>query len=93
MRQTCLGGVLSLGADCLVIGTIFAAANFCFWPVLGAACAQTWPQLLVCRVLLGIGMGAKGSTVPIYAAENSPAAIRGALVMSWRAFLSPCLQP
>ena len=29
-------------------------------------------------------MGAKASTVPIYAAENSPAAIRGALVMSWQ---------
>jgi len=26
-------------------------------------------------------MGAKASTVPIYAAENSPASIRGALVM------------
>jgi len=29
-------------------------------------------------------MGAKASTVPIYAAENSPACIRGALVMSWQ---------
>ncbi|KAI3401166.1 hypothetical protein diail_312 [Diaporthe ilicicola] len=29
-------------------------------------------------------MGVKGSSVPIFAAENSPAAIRGALVMSWR---------
>lgn len=29
-------------------------------------------------------MGSKASTVPIYAAENSPAAIRGALVMSWQ---------
>jgi hypothetical protein len=29
-------------------------------------------------------MGAKGSTVPIFAAENSPASIRGALVMSWQ---------
>lgn len=25
-----------------------------------------------------------GSTVPIYAAENSPAQIRGALVMTWQ---------
>lgn len=38
----------------------------------------------IVRLLLGIGMGAKGSTVPIYAAENSPANIRGALVMSWQ---------
>lgn len=33
---------------------------------------------------MGIGMGAKASTVPIYAAENAPASIRGALVMSWQ---------
>lgn len=33
---------------------------------------------------MGIGMGLKASTVPIYAAENAPAAIRGALVMSWQ---------
>lgn len=65
-------------------GAIFFAAQFCFWPVIGSAVAQTWPQLLVCRLLLGIGMGAKASSVPIYAAENSPAAIRGALVMSWQ---------
>jgi hypothetical protein len=36
----------------------------------------------MCRLLLGVGMGAKASTVPIFAAENSPASIRGALVMS-----------
>lgn len=29
-------------------------------------------------------MGAKASTVPIYAAENVPALIRGGLVMSWQ---------
>lgn len=33
---------------------------------------------------MGIGMGIKASTVPVYAAENSPAAVRGALVMSWQ---------
>lgn len=65
-------------------GTIFIAAIFCFLPIFGSALAQTWQQLFVCRLLLGFGMGAKGSTVPIYAAENSPAAIRGALVMSWQ---------
>jgi len=65
-------------------GTIFIAAIFCFLPIFGSAFSQTWPQLFICRLLLGLGMGAKGSTVPIYAAENSPAAIRGALVMSWQ---------
>ncbi|TVY45366.1 putative metabolite transport protein [Lachnellula subtilissima] len=65
-------------------GTIFIAAIFCFLPILGSAFSQTWQQLFICRLLLGFGMGAKGATVPIYAAENSPAAIRGALVMSWQ---------
>ncbi|KAF9559864.1 hypothetical protein CPC08DRAFT_742953 [Agrocybe pediades] len=65
-------------------GTIFIAAIFCTLSVIGAACSQTWPQLLVCRLLLGIGMGAKATTVPVYAAENTPASIRGGLVMSWQ---------
>ncbi|TVY73547.1 Polyol transporter [Lachnellula suecica] len=65
-------------------GTIFIAAIFCFLPIFGSALTQSWPQLFVCRLLLGFGMGAKGSTVPIYAAENSPASIRGALVMGWQ---------
>ncbi|KJA22446.1 hypothetical protein HYPSUDRAFT_67116 [Hypholoma sublateritium FD-334 SS-4] len=65
-------------------GTIFGAAIFCIFSVIGSAFAQTWPQLLVCRLLLGLGMGIKASTVPIYAAENTPASIRGGLVMSWQ---------
>ncbi|KAF4581983.1 sugar porter (SP) family MFS transporter [Ophiocordyceps camponoti-floridani] len=65
-------------------GTIFVAANFCLWPVLACAFCDTWVQLLGCRLLLGVGMGTKASTVPIFAAENSPAPIRGALVMSWQ---------
>lgn len=33
---------------------------------------------------MGLGMGAKGATVPILAAENAPANIRGALTMTWQ---------
>ncbi|KFZ23937.1 hypothetical protein V502_01583 [Pseudogymnoascus sp. VKM F-4520 (FW-2644)] len=65
-------------------GAIFISAIFCLFPVIGSALCQTWEQLLICRLLMGIGMGAKASTVPIYAAENSPASIRGALVMTWQ---------
>lgn len=43
-------------------GTIFFSANFCLWPVLGSAFCQNWQQLLICRFLLGIGMGTKAST-------------------------------
>lgn len=52
--------------------------------MIGSAVSQNWYQLFVTRLLLGIGMGSKASTVPIYAAENCPAAIRGGLVMSWQ---------
>ncbi|KAK6339168.1 hypothetical protein TWF718_008591 [Orbilia javanica] len=63
-------------------GTIFFSANFCLWPAIGSAFARNWYQLFICRILLGIGMGSKGATVPVFAAENSPASIRGALVMT-----------
>ena len=65
-------------------GTIFIAAIFCALSPIGSAVSQTWGQLFATRLLLGIGMGLKGSTVPIFSAENAPAAIRGALVMCWQ---------
>lgn len=43
-------------------------------------------ELLACRILLGIGMGAKASVVPVFAAEVAPAHIRGSLVMNWQLF-------
>lgn len=65
-------------------GAIFISAIFLVLTPIGSAVSQTWPQLLVCRLLMGIGMGLKGSTTPVFAAENAPAAIRGALVMTWQ---------
>ncbi|KAI1496272.1 sugar transporter-domain-containing protein [Biscogniauxia marginata] len=65
-------------------GTIFISAIFCLLTPIGGAVTQNWQQLLITRLLLGVGMGIKASTVPIFAAENSPAAIRGALVMTWQ---------
>ncbi|KAH8665092.1 major facilitator superfamily domain-containing protein [Tricladium varicosporioides] len=57
---------------------------FCFFSTIGSAFVGTWQQLLACRVLLGIGMGAKASIVPVYAAEIVPAHIRGSVVMNWQ---------
>ncbi|KAI0376584.1 hypothetical protein F5Y04DRAFT_292502 [Hypomontagnella monticulosa] len=65
-------------------GTIFLSALFCVTTPIGGAFTRSWPQFLATRLLLGVGMGIKASTVPIFAAENSPARIRGALVMSWQ---------
>ncbi|KAJ3948771.1 hypothetical protein N0V92_012998 [Colletotrichum tropicale] len=58
-------------------GVIFFSAHFCIWPLIGSALSHNWQQQFVNRLLMGIGMGAKASTVPIYAAENSPPSIRG----------------
>ncbi|KAI0397145.1 sugar transporter-domain-containing protein [Xylariaceae sp. FL0594] len=65
-------------------GTIFISGIFCLLTPIGGAVAQDWQQLLVTRLLLGIGVGIKASTVPVFAAENSPASIRGALTMTWQ---------
>ncbi|KAF9266880.1 hypothetical protein L218DRAFT_955981 [Marasmius fiardii PR-910] len=69
-------------------GTIFICGIFCTLSVIGSAVSQTWPQLFVTRLLLGIGMGPKATTVPVYAAENTPASIRGGLVMSWQLWVA-----
>jgi hypothetical protein len=83
--------------------------------VIGSGCAQTWPVSRIiairrlpeyllrkaCRILLGLGMGPKASTVPVrspkarrsdpfisyvqvFTAANTPASIRGGLVISWK---------
>lgn len=65
-------------------GVIFIAAIFCFLSPIGSAFTQNWQELFGTRLLLGIGMGLKASTIPIFCAENTPAAIRGGLVMCWQ---------
>lgn len=50
--------------------------------------AKLMQNFQVCRLLLGLGMGPKATTVPVYAAENTPATIRGGLVMSWQMWAS-----
>ncbi|KAJ5287193.1 Major facilitator superfamily domain general substrate transporter [Penicillium angulare] len=64
--------------------TIFIASIFSLLAPIGSAFTQHWGQLVACRVLLGIGMGLKEVTVPVYSAENAPTNIRGGLVMSWQ---------
>jgi MFS family permease len=65
-------------------GTIFISAIFCLLTPIGSAFTRSWKQLMAVRLLMGIGMGLKASTVPIFTAENSPSSVRGGLVMSWQ---------
>ncbi len=61
-------------------GTIFITCLFsalaCFWQ----GFTNTWWHMFIARFFLGFGIGPKSATVPIYAAETTPPAIRGALV-------------
>ena len=65
-------------------GTIFLGAIFSLLSPIGMACSQTYGQLIACRILLGIGMGLKEVTVPVFSSEIAPTNIRGGLVMSWQ---------
>lgn len=63
---------------------IFIAAIFSLLSPIGQALTQNWKELIACRILLGIGMGLKEVTVPVFSAEVAPTMIRGGLVMSWQ---------
>lgn len=65
-------------------GEIFITAIIILVTPIASGFAQSWQVLAVIRLIMGIGVGAKAATVPMYAAELSPAVIRGALVMGWQ---------
>ncbi|KXS93912.1 hypothetical protein AC578_1858 [Pseudocercospora eumusae] len=69
-------------------GTIFLTNLFVVFPVLAQAFTQTWQELMICRLFMGIGMGVKISTIPVYTAEVAPASIRGGLVTSFQLWVA-----
>ncbi|KAF9692336.1 hypothetical protein EKO04_009647 [Ascochyta lentis] len=65
-------------------GEIFITACCLTATPIGSGFAKSWQGLFAARFVMGIGIGAKNATVPIYSAEMAPARIRGALVMFWQ---------
>ncbi|KAL4769786.1 hypothetical protein BDW60DRAFT_209667 [Aspergillus nidulans var. acristatus] len=65
-------------------GTIFISCVVAAVASIWEGVANSWVNLFLARFVLGLGIGSKSSTVPVYAAECSPAPIRGALVMQWQ---------
>ncbi|KAF7329796.1 Facilitated glucose transporter [Mycena kentingensis (nom. inval.)] len=65
-------------------GEIFITACCLTATPIGSAFTHSWEALFAVRFIMGIGIGAKNATVPIYSAEMAPARIRGALVMFWQ---------
>lgn len=65
-------------------GEIFLTACCLTATPIGSAFTHSWQALFAVRFVMGIGIGAKNATVPIYSAEMAPHRIRGALVMFWQ---------
>ena len=65
-------------------GTIFISCFIAAVASIGEGFVQSWGGLFAARFVLGLGIGAKSSTIPVYCAECAPAPIRGALVMQWQ---------
>lgn len=67
-------------------GTIFFASLFSAAFAFAQAFSQSWKVLFAFRFLMGVGIGPKSATVPIYVAESAPENVRGGLVMMWQVF-------
>jgi len=70
-------------------GTIFVASFLSFATCIWQGVTNNWWHMFIARFVLGLGIGPKSSTVPVYTAECAPPLIRGALVMqfqTWTAF-------
>lgn len=65
-------------------GTIFWSSVFSMLSPILQSLSQTWWELFIFRLLMGVGIGPKSATIPIYIAEVAPASIRGSLVMFWQ---------
>ncbi|CAK4035009.1 MFS sugar transporter [Lecanosticta acicola] len=65
-------------------GTIFISCFVAAVASVWEGVSNSWVNLFIARFVLGLGIGSKSSTVPVYAAECAPAPIRGALVMQWQ---------
>ncbi|KAG0666919.1 hypothetical protein C6P46_003629 [Rhodotorula mucilaginosa] len=65
-------------------GTIFVTATVSALACIWAGCTNSRWNLFAARFVLGLGIGPKSATVPVFAAETAPPLIRGALV--WTAF-------
>ncbi|KAL3438209.1 hypothetical protein BDV09DRAFT_205620 [Aspergillus tetrazonus] len=65
-------------------GCIFISCFISFAATFWMCAAHTWWNLLLGRFMLGLAVGAKSTTTPVYASECAPTAIRGALAMQWQ---------
>ncbi|WVQ69896.1 uncharacterized protein L199_008119 [Kwoniella botswanensis] len=65
-------------------GEIFLTSACLTATPIASGFAKSWQTLFAIRFVMGIGIGAKNATVPIFSAELAPARVRGALTMFWQ---------
>lgn len=69
-----------LGRRGVIFLSCFIAGVASIWE----AFTYSWVQMFLARLLLGLGIGPKSATVPVFSAECAPARTRGAFVMMWQ---------
>ncbi|CRK31863.1 hypothetical protein BN1708_018850, partial [Verticillium longisporum] len=65
-------------------GTIFLSCLISAAACMGQALTNDWKTMFAVRLVLGLGIGPKSATTPMYAAECAPPRLRGALTMQWQ---------
>lgn len=67
-------------------GACFVATTLCLLGNIGSALSNSWQVMVLCRLVLGTGLGLNSSSVNVFAAESAPTYIRGGLAVSWQMF-------
>lgn len=101
VRNGLIVGLLSIGT---MIGALVAAPiadrigrkySISFWAVINMvgiivqiAATKQWVQVAMGRWVMGLGVGALSSVVPMYQSESAPRQVRGAMVSAFQLFVA-----
>ncbi|KAF3054845.1 putative polyol transporter 1 [Daldinia childiae] len=69
-------------------GAMAVAACLIFASSLGSAWCSGWRELLLVRIVNGIGMGVKACSTPILAAETAVGFWRGSFILAWQLWVA-----
>ncbi|KAJ5925153.1 Low-affinity glucose transporter HXT1 [Penicillium verhagenii] len=101
VRNGLIVGLLSIGT---MIGALVAAPiadrigrkfSISFWAIINMvgiivqiASTTSWVQVAMGRWVMGLGVGALSSVVPMYQSESAPRQVRGAMVSAFQLFVA-----
>ncbi|KAL8287439.1 hypothetical protein RQP46_003297 [Phenoliferia psychrophenolica] len=68
---------ITVNCTVIIIGSIIQVCSF-----------HSWEQLMVGRIITGLGIGALSAVVPMYQSETAPKEIRGSLVATYQLFIT-----